>query len=103
MLLFPNAKINLGLNVIEKRPDGFHNIESVFYPVDWCDALEILENKGDNPPFMLTTSGIPVAGDNLISRTFDIISKVKKVPKMKAHLHKNIPMGAGLGGGSADA
>ena len=106
MLLFPNCKINLGLHVVEKRPDGFHNIETVFYPVYWREALEIIENKSDKEPITFTSSGNLIEGDykdNLIYKAWELISSIKTIPPIKVHLHKNIPMGAGLGGGSADA
>ncbi len=106
MLVFPNCKINLGLHVVSKRPDGFHNIETVFYPVNWCDALEVIENKESDEPFVFSQSGLPVSGkteDNLIYKAWQLIARDKKIPNIKVHLHKNIPMGAGLGGGSSDA
>jgi 4-diphosphocytidyl-2-C-methyl-D-erythritol kinase len=105
MLAFPNCKINLGLNVIEKRPDGFHTINTIFYPVNWCDALEVIENQSAEG-FTLSTSGLPVEGDiknNIIFKAWQILSQQKKIPSVNVHLHKNIPMGAGLGGGSSDA
>jgi len=109
MICFPNAKINLGLNIVEKRSDGFHNIETVFYPINWCDALEVIENKefqkGDEK-INLSLSGIAVEGntqDNLISKAYKLIDTAHNLPPVKVHLHKNIPMGAGLGGGSSDA
>ena len=108
MICFPNAKINLGLNITEKRSDGFHNIETVFYPVDWCDALEAIENKnyltGDEK-LSLTITGISIEGnasDNIIHKAYNLIDAKYKLPPVKACLHKVIPMGAGLGGGSAD-
>ncbi|MFI5141383.1 MAG: 4-(cytidine 5'-diphospho)-2-C-methyl-D-erythritol kinase, partial [Bacteroidia bacterium] len=76
MICFPNAKINLGLNIVEKRSDGFHNIETVFYPINWCDALEVIENKGfqkGDEKINLSLSGIIVEGntqDNLISKAY---------------------------------
>lgn len=106
MLVFPNCKINLGLNVIEKRSDGFHNIESVFYPIAWCDALEVIENKKSNKDFELFCSGIAIDGDleqNLIFKAYKIIKSQFELPNIEVHLHKKIPMGAGLGGGSSDA
>lgn len=102
MLDFPNAKINLGLFITSKRPDGFHDLVSCFYPVKWCDALEILpapENKFD-------VTGLPVPGDpgsNLCLKAYQLLQKDHKLPPVHMHLHKIIPMGAGLGGGSADA
>src|SRR5246127_3051035 len=109
MICFPNAKINLGLNIVEKRSDGFHNIETVFYPINWCDALEVIENKkfqkGDEK-INLSLSGIVVEGntqDNLITKAYKLLDAAHNLPPVKTHLHKNIPMGAGLGGGSSDA
>jgi len=103
MIYYPNAKINIGLNVVEKRADGFHNIESVFYPImELFDVLEIIEN--DQLEF--TSSGIEIPGDeasNLCVKAFYFIQKDFDIPFVKIHLHKNIPIGAGLGGGSADA
>ncbi len=106
MLVFPNCKINLGLHVVAKRPDGFHDIETVFYPVSWCDGLEIIENKASGQAFEYSQSGLHIDGaleHNLIYKAWKIISEEKELPAIKVHLHKNIPMGAGLGGGSSDA
>ena len=106
MLIFPNAKINLGLNVTEKRKDGFHNIETIFYPIDWCDALEVIETKNKDLPFEMSMSGLSVLGDvksNLIYKAWEQLAQLKNIPPLSVHLHKHIPMGAGLGGGSADA
>lgn len=109
MICFPNAKINLGLNIIEKRTDGFHNIETVFYPIQWCDALEAVENKGfrkGEEKLQLSFSGIAIEGnpsDNLINRAYKLINENYQLPPLKVHLHKVIPIGAGLGGGSSDA
>ena len=106
MVLFPNSKINLGLNVTSKRQDGYHNIETVFYPVYWQDALEVIENKEGDLPFQFSQSGIFIDSkpeENLIYKAWQLIIQAKKMPNIKVHLHKNIPMGAGLGGGSADA
>lgn len=106
MICFPNAKINLGLSVTEKREDGFHNIETIFYPVGWCDALEIIESTNANKDFNLHLSGLPIHGDlqdNLLYKAYQAIKKIKTVPQIEVYLHKNIPMGAGLGGGSSDA
>lgn len=106
MICFPNAKINLGLSITEKRTDGFHNIESVFYPVGWNDALEVIENKSANTDFNLHLSGLPISGstqDNLLFKAYQIIKQTKALPGIDVFLHKTLPMGAGLGGGSADA
>lgn len=106
MLVFPNSKINLGLNITQKRADGFHDIETVFYPVSWRDALEVIENEDSEELFTFSQSGILIEGnkqDNLIYKAWQLLSEIKPIPAIKVHLHKNIPMGAGLGGGSADA
>jgi 4-diphosphocytidyl-2-C-methyl-D-erythritol kinase len=106
MVAFPNCKINLGLNVIERRRDGYHNIETVFYPVLWQDALEVIENNNSKLPFLLSESGNNIntqTENNLIYKAWQLIIKEKKMPNIKVHLHKSIPTGAGLGGGSADA
>ena len=99
MIVFPNAKINIGLNVIEKRPDGFHNIESCFIPVPWFDALEVIESS----EFNFNTTGIEIPGiSNICVDAYQLLKKDFKLPPISIHLHKNIPIGAGLGGGSAD-
>lgn len=107
MITFPNAKINIGLNVIEKMDDGFHAIESVFYPVGLCDALEVIENKDANAErITFSSSGIEIPGDitdNLCYYAYHLIVSDYPLPNVKVHLHKHIPIGAGLGGGSADA
>ena len=106
MISFPNAKINLGLNIFGKREDGFHDLETIFYPVKIIDALEIVENT-DTEKITFTTTGNTVQGDptdNLCVKAFHLIKNdFPKIPSAKMHLHKNIPMGAGLGGGSSDA
>jgi 4-diphosphocytidyl-2-C-methyl-D-erythritol kinase len=106
MILYPNAKINLGLNVVEKRQDGFHNIETVFYPVGWQDILEVLPDETKESGVTFTSSGIAIPGaveENLCVRAYNLISKDYPMPAVKIHLHKVIPIGAGLGGGSSDA
>ncbi len=106
MINFPNAKINIGLNIIEKRSDGFHNIESVFYPVKLCDAQEVIENKESSERIQFSCSGIEIPGDpleNLCLHAYYLIANDYALPNVKIHLHKHIPIGAGLGGGSADA
>jgi len=102
MLSFPNAKINLGLHITEKRPDGFHNLESCFYPVGWTDVLEIIESD----VLQFTSSGITIPGhaaDNLCVKAYQALAKDFGLPPVHIHLHKAIPIGAGLGGGSSDA
>lgn len=104
MLAFPNAKINIGLNITEKRADGYHHIQSVFYPVELCDALEIAKSEGTGIIFNSTGISIPgKAEENLCVKAYDLISKDYPLPPVKTHLHKVIPIGAGLGGGSSDA
>jgi len=102
MIAFPNAKINLGLYVTGKRDDGFHNIESVFYPVPFCDVLEIIESN----EFSFQTSGISVTdniNDNLCVKAYQLLNDTYDLPPVSMYLLKNIPAGAGLGGGSSDA
>jgi 4-diphosphocytidyl-2-C-methyl-D-erythritol kinase len=101
MISFPNAKINLGLNVVEKRSDGYHNLETVFYPIGLADALEFVESK----EFSITVTGIEIDGNpekNLVVRAYYLLKKDFDLPPIKIHLHKAIPFGAGLGGGSSD-
>lgn len=102
MLTFPNAKINIGLNVLSRRSDGYHNLETVFYPVKIKDALEIIETD----ELCFETSGIEIPGyanENLCLKAYNLLKHDFDVPAVKIHLHKQIPIGAGLGGGSADA
>jgi 4-diphosphocytidyl-2-C-methyl-D-erythritol kinase len=102
MISFPNAKINLGLHVIDKRSDGYHNIETCFYPISWNDALEIIPARET----CFTSSGIVIPGDtsnNLCLKVYQVLKKRYNIPSIHIHLHKHIPIGAGLGGGSADA
>jgi 4-diphosphocytidyl-2-C-methyl-D-erythritol kinase len=104
MVCFPNAKINLGLNIIEKRPDGFHNIETIFYPIALTDILEILPNSESGITEMEIT-GMNVPGnseDNLCTKAYKLLEKEFHLPPVRIILHKIIPMGAGLGGGSSD-
>ena len=104
MVVFPNAKINIGLNIVEKRPDGYHNIESIFYPIPIKDILEIVESESGATT--LHTSGISIDGDpndNLIMKAYRILSEEFALPPVDIYLEKRIPFGAGLGGGSSDA
>lgn len=101
MIVFPNAKINLGLNIVSKREDGYHNIESCFYPIPWYDSLEVIEAAS----FSFHSYGLAIPGDpssNLCIKAYELINANYNVPPVEIHLLKNIPMGAGLGGGSAD-
>ena len=105
MICFPNAKINLGLNIVSKRTDGYHNLETVFYPIGLKDALEIVPVK-TGEKYRFFQSGIPIQGDaadNLVIKALNLISEEKDIPPIDIHLLKKIPFGAGLGGGSADA
>jgi len=105
MVVFPNCKINLGLRIIGKREDGFHDLETVFYPIALIDALEVLPSGNSEIEF--TGSGLAVDGntaDNLCVKAWHLLKKdFPQLPAIRIHLHKAIPMGAGLGGGSADA
>lgn len=108
MISYPNAKINLGLHVINKRNDGFHNIETVFYPIGFSDILECVENKSyaKHHKCTIVQSGIPVSGNidtNLVVRAYHLMDEQFELPPVLVHLHKVLPMGAGLGGGSSDA
>jgi 4-diphosphocytidyl-2-C-methyl-D-erythritol kinase len=106
MIAYPHAKINLGLNVVSKREDGFHNLETVFYPVQWCDIMEVLPGPKHTKGIEAHMSGLPVAGkhsDNLCVKVYELLRKEYAVRSVKLYLHKQIPMGAGLGGGSSDA
>jgi 4-diphosphocytidyl-2-C-methyl-D-erythritol kinase len=101
MVSFPPCKINLGLNIISKRADGYHDLVTCFYPVPWHDALEIVPARD----FRFKTSGIAIPGpaaDNLCVRAYDLLKKEHALKPVAMHLHKVVPIGAGLGGGSAD-
>ncbi len=105
MICFPNAKINLGLNIVSKRPDGYHNIETIFYPIGLKDALEIVPSK-DKKPHRLFSTGIDVGAtseNNLVIKALALLQAEKHIPNIDIHLLKAIPTGAGLGGGSSDA
>ena len=106
MITYPNAKINLGLNIVEKRPDGYHNLETIFYPINLQDALEVTQLDGEGE-YALTLSGTPIEGDpdqNLVVKTYRLLKKdFPDMPAIDIHMYKHIPTGAGLGGGSADA
>ena len=101
MISFPNAKINIGLHITEKRQDGFHNLETVFFPVGWSDALEFASSE----ELHFSASGIAVSGpseSNLVMKAYSLLQKDFDLPALRIHLHKQIPFGAGLGGGSSD-
>jgi 4-diphosphocytidyl-2-C-methyl-D-erythritol kinase len=118
MVVFPNIKINIGLSITSKRPDGFHNIESVFYPVPWTEVLEVVspgdQVEADLPAHVLNTVdqvnfyqyGDPIPGDadrNLCIQVYQKLQTWYNLPAVDMHLLKTLPIGAGLGGGSADA
>ena len=104
MVLFPNAKINLGLNILRKREDGYHELETVFYPIGLKDGLEFIENKYNKIQF--TSSGLLLNVDpeeNIVVKAYRLLAADHSLPGLDIHLHKIIPFGAGLGGGSSDA
>ncbi len=106
MLLFPNAKINIGLYVTKKRPDGYHDLETVFYPIPLCDTIELRELRSDLHPFEFITAGTAIMcppAENLVVRVFTDLKKEFDLPALEIYLDKKVPMGAGLGGGSSDA
>ncbi len=106
MVVFPNAKINLGLRILAKRTDGYHDLETVFYPLSFYDALEIIRQPAGSG-LSFTSGGLSIAGeinDNLCVKAYNLLKKdFPAIPPVQMHLHKAIPSGAGLGGGSADA
>jgi 4-diphosphocytidyl-2-C-methyl-D-erythritol kinase len=106
MIIFPKAKINLGLHITGKRSDGYHNIESLFYPVSLSDALEYVISDENQEEDIFTVTGLNTGcspEDNLIIKALRKLRENYTIPPLKIHLHKVIPVGAGLGGGSSDA
>lgn len=107
MIVFPNCKINLGLHITGKRADGFHDLETVYYPIRFRDALELIPDANNKSGIEFIATGLTMDGkpeDNLCLKAYHLLRKdFPKLPAVKIHLHKAIPMGAGLGGGSADA
>lgn len=109
MITFPCAKINLGLNIVSKRPDGYHNLETVFYPIPLTDALEIKymdEKFPSESPCDLKITGNDIdcnEEDNLVIKAYQLLAADFQLPRVHAHLVKRIPTQAGLGGGSSDA
>lgn len=109
MITFPNCKINLGLNILRKRSNGYHDLETIFYPLPITDTLEIVEWKelDRNTPIPFSTSGLSIKGDtssNICVKAYRLLKReFPELPFVQMHLHKIIPSGAGLGGGSADA
>jgi len=110
MVVFPNCKINLGLHITAKRTDGYHNLETVFVPVALTDILEVIQlsayHATESTDIQFSSSGLSIAGDannNLSVKAYKLLKKdFPQLPPIQMHLHKIIPMGAGLGGGSAD-
>lgn len=106
MITFPTAKINIGLQVTERRPDGYHNLDTIFYPIPICDALEVIIAEEVDYDCRLHISGISIEGDtdsNLVVRAYRLLAADYTLPPVDIFLHKHIPTGAGLGGGSSDA
>lgn len=102
MISFPPCKINLGLNIVRKRTDGYHDIETCFFPVPWCDVLEIIPSTKTK----IFQTGIPIASEptlNIVYKAYELLRKDLGIGSVEIHLHKIIPHGAGLGGGSSDA
>lgn len=104
MILFPNAKINLGLDIERRRPDGYHDIVTVMYPVGWTDVLEIVPARGEETTLTVTGNAVDCPPEkNLVMKAYRALEAEVALPKVDIYLHKIIPDGAGLGGGSADA
>ncbi len=106
MIVFPKAKINLGLRITGKRNDGYHDIETVFYPVSLCDALEFVASPEATGKDLLTVTGLSLGvkpEENIVMKAVSRLREKYAFPLLKIHLHKAIPHGAGLGGGSSDA
>lgn len=106
MLSFPFAKVNLGLRVVRKRPDGYHDLQSVMVPVPLCDGLElVVDHELGEGQIHYSRSGLPVPGEtmnDLCMKAIRSVGATRSIPGLRMHLHKVIPMGAGLGGGSSD-
>lgn len=103
---FPIAKINIGLYVTRRREDGYHDLETIFYPIPLHDNLSISPLKMSNAPYQLQTAGHKIEGnsdDNLIVKVYKQLAEEFDLPPLDIYLYKRIPMGAGLGGGSSDA
>ncbi len=106
MIAFPNCKINLGLHILKKRNDGFHDLETIFYPLRLSEALEIIPKENESNEVNFSHTGLSLnlqSADNICVKAYQLLKKdFKELPPVKMHLHKTIPVGAGLGGGSAD-
>ena len=104
MIIFSNCKINLGLRILRKRADGYHDLETAFYPVPLNDAIEAI--RTEQPETTFSQSGLAIDGEpgqNLCMKAYALLQRAYELPPVQIHLHKAIPMGAGLGGGSANA
>lgn len=102
MIVFPNAKINLGLFITSKRDDGFHNLESLFYPVPLCDELEVEEGTGDFALELVNASEEIPLHSNIVYKAWKLLHDLHGIPAVQVRLVKHIPSGAGMGGGSSD-
>ena len=104
MVVFPNAKINIGLDILRKRPDGYHDIATVMFPVDWCDILEIVPAAGADTTLSVSGRAVDCPPEkNLVMKAYRALDARVELPPVDIFLHKVIPDGAGLGGGSSDA
>lgn len=104
MVVFPNAKINLGLHILRRRADGYHDIETLMLPVDWTDILEVVPSRGGSDALVTTGRHIDCPpGKNLVMKALNMLREMADFPAVDIYLHKVIPDGAGLGGGSSDA
>lgn len=104
MIVFPNAKINIGLDIVRRRNDGYHDLETVMMPVPWCDILEIVPAQGDTDTLTVTGRGVDCPPEkNLVMKAVKALRETVDFPPVDIYLEKIIPDGAGLGGGSADA
>lgn len=109
MITYPNAKINIGLNIVSKRPDGYHNLETVFYPIPLCDTLSLetlSTTESDTDPYLFNIEGTPVdcpPEKNLVIKAYRLLQSEYSLPAVRIQMRKDIPFGAGLGGGSSDA
>lgn len=104
MILFPNAKINIGLDILRRRADGYHDISTVMYPIGWCDVLEMVPSEENDMTLTVTGNRVDCPTEkNLVMKAARLMCNVADIPATDIYLHKIIPDGAGMGGGSADA
>lgn len=102
MVTFPNCKINLGLHILRKRSDGYHDIETCMYPVAWQDVLEIIPSTDQTKLEITGSENLSAGPDNLCLKAYQLLRENFELPPVHIHLHKFLPFGAGLGGGSSD-